>query len=340
MQSYAQIRRNIVQAASEQTIPVLGEFEITKRCNMSCSMCYVYDGKNDLELTTKQWKKIFSDAVNEGLLFALLTGGEIFMRPDFEELYSMLYDAGVKITLYTNGTLINNQIVDILTKRPPEFVGITLYGTSNETYERVTKNKCGFDQVNRGIDLLIQNHINVALRTIPIQTIYEELDDIIRYAKHKNVPLGYSLYVGPTRDLCHKELKLRLSPAQLIQFEQKMTAQFSKSSNETFRFSRNGFTCAALRSGYFMTWNGLMQPCAMLSHPNVSVVVSTFKDAWNQLKNKLQEIDQCSDCHSCSLRSSCIQCYAKRYLEGSIHGCSSYLRAHAVLRKESNHEEL
>ena len=70
--------------------------------------------------------------------------------------------------------------------RPPEMVGITLYGSNNQIYEQVTGNNNGFTLVNRGIDILQKYKINLFVRTIPIKPIMEDLDNIIAYVKQKN----------------------------------------------------------------------------------------------------------------------------------------------------------
>jgi MoaA/NifB/PqqE/SkfB family radical SAM enzyme len=332
--TYNEVRKQLIQDAAKVLTPILGEFELTGSCNLKCQMCYVRDDTFPIGLSTSEWKDIFTEAVNKGMLFALLTGGEIFIRPDFEELYNFLYDLGVRITLFTNGTLISEKIVSTLRKRPPEYVAITLYGASDSTYHQITKVPNGFDMVNRGIDLLLKNKINIMLRTIPIKAIFNELDDIINYAKSKNLYLGYSLYIGPKREACSPELSIRLNPEELIIFENKFVKAFGFTSNTDFRNSKNGFTCAALRSAYFITWEGKMQACAMLSINSKSVLNNKLSQVWDELSIKVKEIDHCHDCKNCNLKGSCIQCMARLHLEGGFTKCSPYIKDIAKLRYE------
>ena len=49
-----------------------------------------------------------------GTLFILLTGGEPMLYPHFKELYTRLREMGFILTLNTNGTLIDNEMVRIL----------------------------------------------------------------------------------------------------------------------------------------------------------------------------------------------------------------------------------
>lgn len=335
MKSYLEFRKKMIRDASKLHIPVHGEFELTSQCNLSCEMCYVKEYMRKKELSTGEWKKVFKSAVDKGMLFALLTGGEILTRKDFVELYNYLYDLGVKITLYTNGTLITEEICEVLVKRPPDHVSITLYGSSNETYEAITKVKNGFTLVNRGIDLLIKNKINLALRTIPLKKIYQEIDDLINYVKSKNMVMGYTLYVGPRRNSCNEPLDFRLNPNELVDFEQKFLKAFGSKSYREFRKSNDGFSCAALKSAFFITWEGFMQPCALLSNPGKKVTSDSFASVWDELGERAKEVETCKECSTCEYKSECVQCVAKLYLEeGSTAKCSKYLKALAEIRRE------
>ena len=76
-------------------LPVSGNFELTARCNFNCPMCYVHSSENDRdslakELTTEQWIELARQAKDQGMVFALLTGGEPFVRKDFFEIYGAM----------------------------------------------------------------------------------------------------------------------------------------------------------------------------------------------------------------------------------------------------------
>ncbi len=335
---YRSWRSQLIQEGAKKRIPILGEFEITSACNLACEMCYMSDHSLRKEKTTAEWKELFKTTADAGMVFALLTGGEIFMRKDFVELYEYLFDLGVRITLFTNGTMLNDAILQSLLKRRPDYVAITLYGASNETYEVVTKNKHGFDWVNQAIDKLKAHRIPILLRTIPIRPIVRELEAVIAYAKSKDIALGYSLYVGPTRERCHQELGLRLEPLELIEFERRMRESFGLEPEQDFLENQNQSKCAALRSGFYLDHRFHLMACAMLNHPKKQITPDTFLQTFHELGDVFEALDQCDACHACDTKSSCIQCYARRFLEGNAKTCHPYLKAIAKLRRGTRHE--
>ncbi len=74
------------------------------------------------------------------------------------------------LTIFTNGTLITPQIADYLAEWRPFKMEITLYGATQETYERVTGIPGSYERCRRGIDLLLERKIPLSLKT-PVMTL-------------------------------------------------------------------------------------------------------------------------------------------------------------------------
>ncbi len=146
------ISKFLFAKAAKNRIPLSGTFEISPCCNLNCRMCYVRKSHKEVqefggEKTVEQWLEIARECRDAGMLFLLLTGGEPFLYKDFRRLYTELKKMGFMISINTNGTLIDEKVVEWLKKDPPYRMQITLYGGSNETYERLcsryfNKNEC------------------------------------------------------------------------------------------------------------------------------------------------------------------------------------------------------
>ena len=96
------------------------------------------------------------------MLFLLLTGGEPLIRTDFRYLLTELKKMGLLVSVNSNGSLIDRDWLDFFRHEPPFRFNITLYGGSEETYERL----CGrpmFGRVTENIRALRQLGIGVKL---------------------------------------------------------------------------------------------------------------------------------------------------------------------------------
>ena len=84
-----------------------------------------------------------------------MTGGEVLLRPDFEELYLHALGRGLLVTVFTNGTLVTERVADLFDRHRPLLVEVSLYGMTRETYERVTGVPGSFDRCLAGIRRLV-----------------------------------------------------------------------------------------------------------------------------------------------------------------------------------------
>ena len=162
----SKMKKTIMKEATKQQVLIGTSFELLPVCNLNCRMCYI---RMDMEQvrqngglkTYEEWIELAKELREAGVLFLLLTGGEVFLYPHFRELYEALYDMGFVITINTNGTLINEEIVQWLKQRLPKCVSISLYGASDETYEALCGRKGMFTRVDRAAKLLMENGIRI-----------------------------------------------------------------------------------------------------------------------------------------------------------------------------------
>ncbi len=93
------IKSFVYRAGAAKRMPVSGTFELTPRCNLSCRMCYIHlsgaeQSARGRELTTEEWLSVGRQAVDAGMVYLLLTGGEPMLRKDFVTIYSEMVKMG------------------------------------------------------------------------------------------------------------------------------------------------------------------------------------------------------------------------------------------------------
>lgn len=148
MDQVYQIKQVLSARAALQTVPISGAFELTPRCNFRCKMCYIRMTPQQMtaigrERTALEWLEMGRQARDAGLLFLLLTGGEPFLRPDFEEIYTGLTKMGLSISINTNGSLLDDGLRALFRRLPPAMVNVTVYGASAAGYETLCGDGAG-----------------------------------------------------------------------------------------------------------------------------------------------------------------------------------------------------
>ena len=102
---------------SGRRVPLNGTIEVTRRCPLTCLHCYNNLPMNDgeargRELDYDEHCRLLDELADAGCLWLLYTGGEIFARRDFLDIYTYAKKKGFIITLFTNGTLVTERIAD------------------------------------------------------------------------------------------------------------------------------------------------------------------------------------------------------------------------------------
>src|SRR4051794_39940926 len=137
--SYGAFSESLHRQVRTARAPLNGTIEVTRRCPLTCTHCYNNLAMGDrnaqlAELTTDEHRRLLDEMAEAGCLWLLYTGGEIFARRDFLDIYTHAKRNGFIITLFTNGNLVNEAVADYLVEWRPFAVEITLYGRTRETY--------------------------------------------------------------------------------------------------------------------------------------------------------------------------------------------------------------
>lgn len=106
--SYGKLINEAIKKARKTDTPISGSFELTPLCNLDCKMCYVHLTDPTVKarmLSGDQWIDLMGQAIDHGMINALLTGGECLTHPDFVKIYMYLIEQGVSVRLKTNGIL-------------------------------------------------------------------------------------------------------------------------------------------------------------------------------------------------------------------------------------------
>lgn len=330
-------------------LPIAGNFELTARCNFNCPMCYVHMTEEQVkasgrELTARQWLDIARAARDKGMIFVLLTGGEPLMRKDFFEIYDGMREMGLLISINSNGSMLSGPILERFLETPPFRFNISLYGGSNETYRRM----CGipaYDQVKENIRRLRQAGVEVSLNLSITPYNKEDLARIYRDSVELDVNVRAASYMYPAVRVNGEQYGCgsRLSEAEsakyavawdCLRFTEEEFALRAQSISGLINpepegcpvEEGEGIRCRAGSTSFWMTWDGKMLPCGMMTTPAAYPLEIGFDAAWEQIREAAAKIRTPAKCVSCDHKDICGACAAVYYTEtGSFDGVPEYI---------------
>jgi len=123
---------------ADRPSPVTVVIEPTDRCNLSCPGCYAKSTRDGSDLSYEQAEMIVRQIKEIGVSLITISGGEPFLREKSEQMLTRLArrfsDRGFLV--YTNGTMIDEQIADRLAEVGNIFPAISVEGFEHQTDER------------------------------------------------------------------------------------------------------------------------------------------------------------------------------------------------------------
>ena len=351
--SYAQYSLGLQEKLVQARVPLNGTIEVTHRCPLTCSHCYNNLPMSDTEakhgeLGMDEYRRIIDEIVDAGCLWLLFTGGEIFARADFLDIYTYAKQKGLLITLFTNGTMVTPKIADYLTEWQPFRIEITLYGRTRETYERLTGIPGSYDRCLRGIHLLKERGLPLVLKTVAVSVNQHEIWEMKRFVEEDlELEFKFDAMMSPRIDCSQSPLSVRLAPEQIVSLDLGDPRRVSEWQTFARQYIRPGqtktndelYTCGGGVNSFAIDPAGRMSICVLSHCDTYDLRSGSFLQGWKDflLTVRLKKATRQTKCASCQIQAMCGMCPANGELEAGDPESPvdflchvAHLRAHAI----------
>jgi radical SAM protein with 4Fe4S-binding SPASM domain len=309
-------------------------FEITPVCNLRCRFCYVaLDPYAGPYLSTAQSVRVLDALAEAGILWLTFTGGEIFSRRDFATLYRHARAKGFLVTLFTNATLVTEDVASLLAEHPPHAVEVSIYGADAAHYEGTTGIPGSFARFERGVDRLRGAGVNLILKH-PTSTLTEDhVPAIQAWCESRRLPYKLSFEIENRHDGGQQPSVYRIEPRRARSLERQVrgpTAGPLPECGDAVPGREDGreslYRCSAGRTNVFIDALGNASHCVLDREPAFSLLEMSFADAWRRIGEWVEQpLPEDAPCAGCGLRSGCSNCPARaRLATGNPFGRDSY----------------
>lgn len=306
--------------------------ELDNACNFDCNFCILNDNTLYRRTGCKRWRldgnllnmnewKCVIDQVSclscEHIVFY---GGEPLLKlSQIQELCQYISEQRIKkISIYTNGSILDDDIVQLINKYSIK-LHIQILGGSNLVYEKITGVSNLFDRVYNNVKRLINEGIDFDIlflvtrdNDMEIEIAYEKYSKIIQSNKIK---FDY-IYPIPENDFYSKKYSGML-------YNKKESFCTSRLNISSFCDAQKQHNCYSNQIA--ITATGDVLPCIMsrsfvlgnIRKENIATILRT--DNYETLKNLNK--DKIEKCKTCALKYGCFDCRALEYsATGNLYG--------------------
>lgn len=313
--------------AWKKKIPSRVMFELTYKCNFRCIHCYVSPDKKQKELTTEEVFLILDQLKDAGTFHIGFTGGEPLLRRDIFKILDHAKICGFRISLLTNGYLIDKNIAKRIASLGTSLnrVDISVLGAREKTFEKITGVRGSFDKVMESIKLLKNEGVDVQVKATLMKPNKDEFLKIKNLADRMRCLFRYGSMVSRKANGRDIASQYQVSPDEVFRIKRQLAGDKKvidekEDGCRVLKTKTPGrkslFHCGAGQTEVTISPYGQMNFCLEIHYPQYNILKNSLRDCWEKLKDLVENIKLPKEyeCGTCEIARFCRWCPAKAWL--------------------------
>jgi radical SAM protein with 4Fe4S-binding SPASM domain len=293
-------------------MPLYVKLKVFYGCNLKCEMCNHWRGTRETPVTADRFKEIIAELGEMGTKKIHISGGEPLLRPQIPEFVELASSLNIKVTMTTNGTLVDKSKAKRLVEGGLRGVNISIDSPNHKMHEKIRGVEGAFKATIKAVRLFQRykhkGKLSIRINTVVSRTNYQTLESLPDLA-HELGADGINLI--PVDDHCGEILSMRKRDIQIFNEEigpriaERALAQgLIVSDEEAFPFGRTESEVRLGRAGRYalgyydnhpcyapwthslIDFNGNVYVCCMTREripPLGNINTQSFKQIWESL---------------------------------------------------------
>jgi pyrroloquinoline quinone biosynthesis protein E len=175
--------------------------ELTYRCPLSCPYCsnpLEMQGR-DTEMSTEEWKRIFSQAAEIGVLHAHLSGGEPATRRDLLELVTHCAQLGLYTNLITSGVGLTRKLFDDLGAAGLDHLQLSIQDAEQKSADWIGGYEGGFAKKMEVAEWVAESGMPLTVNAVIHRANISRAADMVDFAVRlgaRRIEVAHTQYYG------------------------------------------------------------------------------------------------------------------------------------------------
>ena len=333
----------ISKLAYEKRFPHCVTIELLTACNYKCKHCYLPE-HNSIGMKFEVIVDIFQQLRDMGTISLVLTGGEIFLRADIIEIIEIARNMGFRVTLLSNASLLNEDIINKLSKLYINLFSTTIFSLNEEINDKITCVKNSLAPILKNIFLMKEKGINIEVKTPIMKDNKFAYRELISFCEKNKFAYTPTTSITSKIDGDDSVTSLRLDYDDLEFVFNEIDYLLERNENTLSAFDKKSLPCPSIRNAMYIDSVGNVYPCNSLYYKVGNIYEHKVKDIWENSEEykKLNLITNADlpKCCVCEMKDYCTRCPGHALLEdGNLFGCSSLDRCYAKIMMKRKKEK-
>jgi len=298
----AQIRANWSKQGLQ--VPPVLIFSVTSACNLHCEGCYNHylRGNRHGEISDERLRKAVAEAKELGISFVVLAGGEPLMRPDVLDIPKEYPE--IMFLMFTNGLLVNDKVLENMTKERNIVPLVSLEG-----YEAKTDARRGtgvYDALLKTIGKLKEKKVFWGASLTLTRTNFNEVtdDEFVKKLVEAGCKLFMLVEYTPVREGTEDWVLTEEQKSKVVPVKNSLRVKFPALFIALpWDEDEIGGCLSAGRGFIHISAEGAVEPCPFIPYSDVNLNDVTLKEALQSklLRTIRENHGQLKEANGCAL---------------------------------------
>jgi GeoRSP system radical SAM/SPASM protein len=322
---------------SEQFLsrPILVNWSLSYRCNFVCRHCYTRL-EEGAELGTDDCLTIGNKLADFGVIGVNFGGGEPLLRQDLFRLTRAFADRGLKVSMNSNGWLIDDAAAGAIRDAGFERVGVSLDGADAATHDAFRCQEGSYDKAKAALARLRERGVPVSVSIVVNRMNRGQIrqyltqcraDGITTIFLHNFKGIGLGKLHADELDLPPAEwkafyrealaLKQEFHPALTISFDDPILASLPGFNDNGEKPAIRGSTCGKI--SLHVKPDGSITPCGFIPIAIGNALTDDLEKVWfeSHVLSALRNKEPKEKCKGCKDYDWCLGGCSARALAGT-----------------------
>ena len=249
--------------------PLYIKMKVFYGCNLKCEMCNHWRETRESPVSANRFNQIIRELGEMGTKKIHISGGEPMLRPQIPEFVELASSLGIKVTLTTNGTLLDKAKAKRLVEGGLRGVNISIDSPIRKMHEKIRGVEGAFKATTKAVGLFNRyrhkGKLTIRINTVVSRTNYQTLETLPDLA-HELGADGINLI--PVDDHCGEILSMRKK--DILEFNEEIAPKIAEramvlglivSDEEAFPFGRKESEVQLGRAGRYAFGYYDSHPC-------------------------------------------------------------------------------
>ncbi|MFH1378224.1 MAG: radical SAM protein [Planctomycetota bacterium] len=317
-------------------VPYEAAYELTLRCPLRCSHCYLGPHPSVPELTLHDATAVLKKLQTAGVLFLTLTGGEPTLHPQFFEIVDAAQTMRFALRLYTSGFLTPETAQRVIASGFGK-IDVTVMGI-DDAHDRIVRQPGAYRRLRECLDAFAASGQRTLIKTTLLKSNSGQIDAIRRLAESYGFEFQIGFFIGGCATGCDP-----VSDGSEFAPDDSTVERLMRDEIDAGRLSRSesapdeSLLCGAGRFTWTIAPNGDVYPCSIFRLRCGNLVTQSVSDiiASPALRSvRSTTVSDLTDCAQCQKQKFCKRCPGQSLIEtGDARSSNSEACRMAMIRE-------